>query len=199
MTEEAQYRVIIAGSRTFTDRELLYRTMDRWAFGLPEGTIEVLSGTARGADTLGEQWAREREIPLTRFKPRWKRHGPAAGPIRNEQMANRATHLVAFRKLPDGTPGTNDMLARAKRHGLHVLEVDYEEKEAEVHTPGEEQDMVQGTLIPPENWRPEELSAAGNAVIPTEGHDYGSPPPPPPNWVLPQGTSEVGEPPGECA
>lgn len=57
---------------------------------------EVVSGGARGADTLGEKWARSKNIPVTIYKPDWIKHGKAAGPIRNRDIIERATHVLAF-------------------------------------------------------------------------------------------------------
>jgi hypothetical protein len=58
-----------------------------------------------------------------RFPANWDRHGKAAGGIRNTAMANYGTHLIAFW---DGeSPGTRDMIAKAKRAGLKVLVIRY--------------------------------------------------------------------------
>lgn len=48
---------------------------------------EVVSGTARGIDRLGELWAERRGIPVKRFPADWNKHGKAAGFIRNREMA----------------------------------------------------------------------------------------------------------------
>ena len=56
----------------------------------------ILSGGARGADQLGEEYARRRGVALSLFPADWDRFGKKAGYIRNHQMAQRAERLVAF-------------------------------------------------------------------------------------------------------
>lgn len=53
-------KTIVAGSRGFGDYELLCATLD----GLE--ITEVLSGTATGADILGERWARSKGLSKPR-------------------------------------------------------------------------------------------------------------------------------------
>ena len=51
-------KLIVAGGRDFTDYKLLKETLD--GFQQEYGNItEVVSGTAKGVDKLGEQYANE--------------------------------------------------------------------------------------------------------------------------------------------
>lgn len=88
-------KLIIAGSRDFTDFEYLNAHMN---FAVPPWykIEEIVSGGARGADTLGEQFAQLNNIPLKVFSADWKRHGNKAGPMRNSEMGIYADGLVAF-------------------------------------------------------------------------------------------------------
>lgn len=104
-------RTIIAGSRSITDISCVQLAMSQcsWTPSL------VLSGTARGVDQLGEQWAKENNIKVARFPADWSSHGKGAGYIRNELMADNADALVA---LWDGeSRGTKHMIkiARSKK------------------------------------------------------------------------------------
>lgn len=82
---------------------------------------EVVSGCCRGVDRAGEEWARQRGIPVKRFPANWKKFGVAAGPIRNAEMAEYAEALVA---IPTGVSrGTRDMIDKAKARGLEIDEV----------------------------------------------------------------------------
>lgn len=84
---------------------------------------EVVSGAALGADRLGEEWARERDIPVTRFEADWQRYGRYAGPKRNQEMADYAQALVA---VPVGeSRGTRNMIETAIANGLPIY-VHYE-------------------------------------------------------------------------
>ena len=78
----------------------------------------VVSGCARGADQLGERWAQQEGLEVTRFPAEWDRDGRAAGYMRNERMAREADALIA---VWDGrSRGTGHMISMAKRWGLRV-------------------------------------------------------------------------------
>lgn len=77
---------------------------------------EVVSGGASGADACGEEWAKERGIPVKRFPADWNKFGKAAGPIRNAQMADYANDVVLF----PGGKGTDSMRKLAKLAGLVI-------------------------------------------------------------------------------
>lgn len=83
-----------------------------------ESISEVVSGAARGADSLGELFAKENNIPVKQFPADWNAHGRAAGPIRNRQMAEYADVLIAFW---DGkSPGTKNMIETMLKKGKIV-------------------------------------------------------------------------------
>lgn len=104
-------RLIIAGGRHYR------MTPTDWAALDSIGKVAVvLSGGAAGADLWGERWARVRGIPVERFPADWAKHGRAAGPMRNEQMARCADALALF----PGGRGTASMLSKAVEYGLDV-------------------------------------------------------------------------------
>ena len=116
------FRVIIAGGRDFSDYELLSKTMKDYLASI-EDDICVVCGQARGADTLGEQYAKEHNHSVQYYPANWKRYGKAAGYIRNTEMAKNADALVAFW---DGQSlGTKHMIATASQLGLSVHVVRY--------------------------------------------------------------------------
>ena len=108
--------IIIAGSRTFDDYDLLTHKMDHLTQNPDE--IEVVSGGAKGADQLGERWAQERGHRLKIFPADWNRFGKQAGFIRNAQMAGYATHLVAF--FDDSSAGIKHMIQLARKYNLKL-------------------------------------------------------------------------------
>ena len=67
----------------------------------------IISGGAKGADWLGEQFAKNHNIPLFVFKANWDKYGKMAGPIRNREMAKYATHLIVF--IANDSKGSKDM------------------------------------------------------------------------------------------
>lgn len=120
-------RIIVAGSRDFHDYGLVSRKL---AGAVRLENVEIVSGGARGADALGERFARENGIPVRRFEADWGKFGRAAGPIRNSEMAEYASkadrgYLAAF---PKGrSPGTRDMIRKAKERNLTVYVVEIPE------------------------------------------------------------------------
>jgi hypothetical protein len=117
-------RLIIAGGRDFTDYELLKAVVNKVFYYLEdmEGS-EIVSGTQRGADKLGERYAKEYGIKIIPFYPDWDKYGLAAGPIRNEEMAKYATHCIVFW---DGkSDGSQDMIKKAKKHKIPTQIVKY--------------------------------------------------------------------------
>ena len=142
-----QLRVIIAGSREFNDYDALKYICD---YILPKRNdidITIISGTARGADILGERYAREKGYSLIQMPAKWDMYGKAAGYYRNYQMAMESLHsdkaaLIAFW---NGTSkGTRAMIDIARNRNIDVYIVDFkkhkidhikpEEKEPEVDT-----------------------------------------------------------------
>lgn len=124
------YRIIIAGGRHFLDAHLVQEKCTPIIQDLRNKgfKIEIVSGHASGADTLGEFYAESRQIPVKLFPAEWSKYGKRAGFLRNEQMADYAKEqgyggLIAFW---DGkSPGTKSMIELAKRKGLEVLVVNY--------------------------------------------------------------------------
>lgn len=116
------FRVIIAGGRDFANYALLSKTMDEYLSEVTDD-IFIVCGQSRGADTLGEQYAKEHGYNVQYFPAEWKRYGKAAGYIRNTEMANNADALVAFW---DGhSLGTKHMIATAEQNHLKIHVVRY--------------------------------------------------------------------------
>lgn len=111
-------RTIIAGSRSIQHISLVEEAVGRCGWKI----TTVISGTAGGADTLGEKWAERMGIPVERFPARWRVNGvyvPSAGYKRNVEMAEHADALVA---IWDGvSKGTGHMINIARAKGLEVF------------------------------------------------------------------------------
>lgn len=112
-------KLIIAGSRGFKDYNLLKTTLEP----IKPLITTIVSGTAKGADQLGEQFALEYNIPIYKFPADWNGYGKSAGYIRNAQMAEYADALVAFW---DGeSKGTSHMIELAKKNELKISIIFY--------------------------------------------------------------------------
>lgn len=113
-------KLIIAGSRNYHDEGDFFHRMNNIVAKNPwvREVTEVVSGTARGADTLGEEWAALHGLSVTKFPADWSKYGRSAGFRRNGEMSEYADGLVAFW---DGlSPGTRSMIDLAKGRGLKV-------------------------------------------------------------------------------
>jgi hypothetical protein len=111
-------KVIIAGSRDFKDYDLLVKVCDRMLINIRPSDIEIVSGTALGADTLGERYAIERGYKIRRFHADWGKYNKGAGYIRNKEMAEYADALIAF--WDSSSRGTKHMIDLAKNRGLKI-------------------------------------------------------------------------------
>lgn len=90
---------------------------DEYGNWLPN--VTVISGMARGADTIGVDWATINWTPLERYPADWATHGKAAGFIRNQQMLDSGIDLAV--QFPGGN-GTRDMRSRLDKAGVRVVE-----------------------------------------------------------------------------
>lgn len=108
-------RVIIAGSRSCADYELVKKAIEQSNFTI----TTVISGHAVGVDHLGEHYAKQNNISVEVYPANWSTYGKSAGPIRNKQMAEIADCLIA---IWDGqSSGTLNMIKTARKKQLKVF------------------------------------------------------------------------------
>lgn len=107
-------RTIIAGSRGVTDQSIVDKAIADSGFTI----AAVISGTARGVDRMGEDWARRHRIPIERYPAQWDIDGRSAGYKRNELMGFMADALIAI--WDSESRGTKHMIDIAQRKGLKV-------------------------------------------------------------------------------
>lgn len=109
-------KVIIAGSRTIPEyNNILFNKVSK----ILQNIIydEIVSGACKGADKFGEWFACQCSIPIKRFPADWSL-GKKAGYLRNKQMAEYSTHLIA---IWDGkSKGTKNMIDLAKEYKLKI-------------------------------------------------------------------------------
>ena len=111
------FKVIIAGGRDFNQYDVL-TSLCEIVLKNHITNLEIVSGGAKGADKLGEDYAKAYGYDIKVFPANWNKHGKSAGPIRNKQMAEYADALIAFW---DGkSRGTKNMINNAKTLGLKI-------------------------------------------------------------------------------
>lgn len=115
-----ELRIIIAGGRDFNNMNLLeeYFKGLQDELGLEYNKVICISGTARGADKLGEEYAKFKGWEIERYPADWSKYGKSAGYIRNKQMADVGNILVAF--WDEKSRGTKSMIDIAKSKSLKV-------------------------------------------------------------------------------
>jgi hypothetical protein len=114
MSETIYPRVLVTGGRDYADAA----SVDAWLTSLTPSVIA--EGGASGADRLAAIWAHDNDVRCETFPARWALHGRAAGPIRNQQMLDEFNPDIVL-AFPGGR-GTADMVARARKKGVRVVE-----------------------------------------------------------------------------
>ena len=139
MSKNKELRIIIAGGRDFDDYPLLRKESLRIVKEVVMKTtgnsviqkdlVTIVSGAAKGADTLGEQFSREFNLALRQFQANWDRYGRRAGYMRNTDMAKFVAEsnvhgvLIAFW---DGqSKGTKHMIDTARKMRIETYVVSY--------------------------------------------------------------------------
>lgn len=111
-------KVAIVGSRDFNDYEYLEACMESIFFHEANSIDWIISGSARGADRLGEKYAWMHSIPLKVFPAMWDEYGKKAGYLRNIDIVDAADIICAFW---DGeSKGTKHTIDIAKKKGKTV-------------------------------------------------------------------------------
>jgi hypothetical protein len=119
-----EFKVVIAGGRDFNDFPTLCDIMDKLLIEqIKVNKIVVISGGARGADTLGERYARLRNFSLIKMKADWNKHKKRAGFIRNREMLHIANGVVCF--WDEKSTGTGDMVKITKDSSKHLRVIPY--------------------------------------------------------------------------
>jgi hypothetical protein len=114
-------RLIVAGSRTFSNKEKVFKNLNKIYKHYPD--LEIVSGLAKGPDTMGKDWAKINNVKCHDFPANWDKYGKRAGFIRNEQMAHFADAALVYW---DGkSPGSKSMIKLANEADLNLAVVYY--------------------------------------------------------------------------
>jgi predicted Rossmann fold nucleotide-binding protein DprA/Smf involved in DNA uptake len=105
-------KLAIIGSRTFNDYNILKEICDKLNID------EIISGGAKGADSLAERYANEKNIPITIFYPDWNKYGKRAGFLRNNTIINYSDEVLAF--WNGISKGTNHSISIARKQNKPV-------------------------------------------------------------------------------
>lgn len=118
-------KIIIAGGRNFHNLDI----MDKILSENVTSEDSIISGDAKGADTLGIIWAQKHKVPVHHFPAKWIQQGKSAGFIRNAVMADYADVAIIFW---DGkSKGTEHMIKTMKKKNKPCWVYDYDGKPIE--------------------------------------------------------------------
>lgn len=108
-------KTVVAGSRNLTDKDLVFGCIEKSKVAI----TELVSGGAKGVDLLGEAYALEKDIQVIPFWADWRKHGKAAGPIRNKEMAEYADCAIV---IWDGeSAGARNMIENMRSLGKRLV------------------------------------------------------------------------------
>lgn len=119
-----EFKLIVAGGRDFNDYALMDASINQVLSELADDlVVSIVSGMAKGADSLAVTWANIHQCTLYKHYAQWGEYGKRAGYVRNEEMANSSSGLLAFH---DGvSKGTAHMIAIARAKNLYVKVIKY--------------------------------------------------------------------------
>ena len=122
-------KVLICGGVVFNDETLFTETLDSVID--KENTI-IVSGGAKGADSLAEKYAAANGIEIKVFPAEWNKYGRSAGPIRNKKMLDYISDdagslVIAF--WNGKSRGTKNTIENAQKMKIATFIVNYKEEE----------------------------------------------------------------------
>lgn len=125
--DEEVFRIIVCGSKDFCNYDLLKKKCDYYISSrLEKGNkIEIISGGAKGAESLGEKYAKEKGYSFKIIPIQWDKYGKRAGYLRNSKMAEISNACIAFlcKDEESKAKGIEMMINIAREKHLLVREV----------------------------------------------------------------------------
>jgi hypothetical protein len=84
------FKLGIVGSRNFSNYKLVCDTIGSTPVS------HIVSGGAKGADSMGVRYAQAHCIPYSVYPANWSKHGKKAGYMRNRQIVENCDIVIAF-------------------------------------------------------------------------------------------------------
>jgi hypothetical protein len=125
--KEQRFIILVCGGRNYSDYRTVKSTLDSYISSLHrlqdhKIDVAILTGGARGADSLAKQYALNNNLIYIEMPANWDKLAKGAGPLRNQSMLDfvDVNFVIAF---PGGT-GTADMVKRAQDAKIGTLIVE---------------------------------------------------------------------------
>ncbi len=118
-------RIAVVGGRNIEDFSFVLEKFEEVLFkeGLCKHQVSIVSGGARGVDSIAKRIAIYYGIPFQEFRAKWEKYGKRAGPIRNRKIVENSDIVIAI-PSPD-SKGTWDTVKKAEKKGLRVYVFEY--------------------------------------------------------------------------
>lgn len=116
-------RLAIVGSRRFNNYGLLQSILDPYR----DEITMIVSGGAIGADTLAQEYAKKRGIPILIHYPDYKKYGKGAPTRRNLDIVDDAESMIAFPM--EGSVGTWHAIKAMKKLEKSIQVIDIESED----------------------------------------------------------------------
>lgn len=119
--------VLICGSRKATIDKYPFLVASLDTFWDEFEFNRVVSGLARGYDTMAEFYANYKGLKFEGYKADWDKYGKRAGPVRNRWMFENERHRLIGAVIFPGGNGTNDMasvlFAQQEEYGYFIWDL----------------------------------------------------------------------------
>ena len=112
-------KILVCGGRKYDNIDKFFDVMMEHVAMYEAKDVTIISGMAKGADTLAANFAKKNGCKLLAFPAHWDKDGKAAGPIRNRRMLKEGQPdlVIAF----PGGKGTKDMVDISIKAGVQVV------------------------------------------------------------------------------
>ena len=126
MLLEKLTKIAIVGSRKINDVEFVLSKFNEVLRSekLSYDDVMIISGGARGVDTIAQQIAKKFGLPIIIFYPNWKKYGKRAGLIRNTYIVQYSDIVMAFPSKD--SRGTWDTIRKAKENNKKLYVFEYQ-------------------------------------------------------------------------
>jgi hypothetical protein len=88
-------KLAVVGSRDITDELLVFNSINSIITEV-QTPITIISGGARGVDSIAAKWANNNNVPLIEFRADWNKFGKVAGMIRNKDIITECDTVLAI-------------------------------------------------------------------------------------------------------
>lgn len=123
-------RILVTGSRDWADVETIRDYLLLYSGG--KGTVLVHGGCPTGADKIAHDIASGWPWTIEVHHANWKKHGKAAGPLRNAEMVELGADVVLAFPMGESR-GTRNCIELAREAALRVVVVEARDPKGDNH------------------------------------------------------------------